>query len=232
MDLIPPNPMECPATPFDRQPTMPHSSEEPQIHPSVPGPRKPAAPALTPQASRSASTGPRSGPRPAPPRADRSRPGPSKPGQSRPAGSGQPSAAPKAPAANASGAGAPAARIQLVNSTDATAVDTADETVDKLLDDGRDPGEVLLLTTGEQHPWTRHELSFGEESYWQQLAEGSDVFAAHATVADRVQSRPVVVLAVNGGADEVITGALPTALGRATEELIVCGDPQRLRTLL
>lgn len=140
--------------------------------------------------------------------------------------------APKTSAPKASAESAPAARIQLVNSTDSTAVDAADETVDKLLDNGRDPGEVLLLTTGEQHPWTRHELSFGEESYWQQLAEGSDVFAAHATVVNHVQSRPVVVLAVNGGADDVITGALPTALGRATEELIVCGDPERLRTLL
>ena len=126
----------------------------------------------------------------------------------------------------------PTAQIQLVNTTDSAAVDTADETVDKLLDGGRSPADVLLLTTGEHHPWAQHELSFGEESYWQQLTESDDVFAAHATTAERVQSRPVVVLAVNGGDDGVITGALPVALGRAQEELIVCGDPQRLRSLL
>ncbi|MCK1798725.1 hypothetical protein MTQ01_22395 [Streptomyces sp. XM4193] len=231
---------------------MPLSSEEPQIHPSVPGPRQPAAPARTSQPTGvSGSAGPRPGPRPAPPRADRSRPGPSRPTTgARPAvGTAQTSERPGDLAAGPAsgprpGAGtatavrpdgaeaASTAKIELVDTTDAGAIDTADETVDRLLDLGRAPSDVLLLTTGDQHPWAQHELSFGADAYWRQQSEGDDVFAAHASHAAQAAARPVVILAVNGGSDAEVAGALPQALGRATDELIVCGDPARLRTLL
>lgn len=116
--------------------------------------------------------------------------------------------------------------------TDGTAVEAADETVDRLLEDGRSPAEVLLVTTGEQHPWAQHELTFGEDSYWRQLDDGQDVFCAHASALTRVPGRPVVVLAVNGGTDGTVAEALPGALERAGDRLIVCGDPKRLSALL
>ncbi|WP_308288894.1 hypothetical protein [Streptomyces humicola] len=122
-------------------------------------------------------------------------------------------------------------QIQLVPATDATAVTAADEAVDVLLDSGRAPSDILVLTTGDIHPWAQHELSFGEESYWRQQDEGSDVFYASAT-SGRVAKRPAVVLAVNGGTDEESARALPAAMGRAGALLVVCGDPERLRTLL
>lgn len=127
---------------------------------------------------------------------------------------------------------APAAEIELVPAADATAVDAADAAVDKLLDGGRAPGEVLVLTTGEQHPWAQHELSFGEDGYWRQLDDGDDVFSAHASALSRIPGRPVVVLAVNGGSDAEVAEALPAAMARAGAKLIVCGDPQRLSALL
>ncbi|MGP3977882.1 hypothetical protein ACTWQF_28470 [Streptomyces sp. 8N114] len=111
-------------------------------------------------------------------------------------------------------------------------MEVADETVDKLLDEGRAPGEILLLTTGGQHPWAEHELSFGEESYWRQLTDAEDVFCAHAAVVASTTQRPIVLLAVNGGTDPEAAAALPAALGKATEQLIVCGDPERVRALL
>ncbi|WP_308416754.1 hypothetical protein [Streptomyces sp. AJS327] len=128
--------------------------------------------------------------------------------------------------------GARTAQIQLVPATESTAVAAADEAVDALLDEGRAPGDILVLTTGEHHPWAQHELTFGEDAYWRQLAEESDVFCAHASAAQRASSRAVVVLAVNGGTDEEVTAALPGALGRAREQLTVCGDPTRLTQLL
>ncbi|MEU6175901.1 hypothetical protein ABZ832_28830, partial [Streptantibioticus parmotrematis] len=85
--------------------------------------------------------------------------------------------------------------------TDATAVSAADDAVDVLLDAGRPPADILVLTSGEPHPWAQHELSFGEDSYWRQQDEGDDVFYAQAT-AERVRKRLAVVLAVNGGTDE------------------------------
>jgi hypothetical protein len=104
--------------------------------------------------------------------------------------------------------------------------------VDLLLDSGRAPSDVLMITTGEQHPWAAHELSFGEASYWAQHDAGDDVFYTDATVASRAASRPVVVVAVNGGSDAVVATALPLALQRAGALLIVCGDPQQINAVL
>ncbi|MEK8145092.1 hypothetical protein NKH18_37835 [Streptomyces sp. M10(2022)] len=91
-----------------------------------------------------------------------------------------------------------AAQFQLIPASVEGALDAADEAVDLLLDSGRAPSDILVLTTGEQHPWAAHELSFGEAAYWAQQAAGDDVFFAHASAGDRVKSRPVVVVAVNG----------------------------------
>ena len=55
-----------------------------------------------------------------------------------------------------------------------------------------------MITTGEQHPWAAHELSFGEDSYWAQHDARDDVFYADASALGRAASRPVVVVAVNG----------------------------------
>jgi electron transfer flavoprotein alpha/beta subunit len=118
-----------------------------------------------------------------------------------------------------------------VPATDATAVSAADDAVDVLLDAGRSPADILVLTVGDAHPWEQHELSFGADAYWRQQDEGDDVFYATAT-AERAVKRPVVVLAVNGGSAEDSANALPAALARTGELLVVCGDPERLRTLL
>ncbi|MCM2578822.1 hypothetical protein [Streptomyces meridianus] len=200
---------------------MPLIPEEPEIHESVPGPRAPQA------AGRAASTPrPVPGPRPAGP----SRPG--RPGQSRAStatavrGSRESAKAakPAQPAASAS------PQVQLIPAPVAGAVDAAEEAVDLLLDSGRAPHDVLVLTTGDQHPWAAHELSFGGTSYWAQQDAREDVFYADAS-ADRLAPRPVVVLAVNGGTDEVIARALAGAMTRAGALLVVCGDPQHINTL-
>jgi hypothetical protein len=91
---------------------------------------------------------------------------------------------------------------------------------------------VLVITTGEPHPWAAHELSFGEDSYWAQHEAGDDVFYADAAAAQRLKARPVVVVAVNGGRDSVAVQVLPLALVRAGALLIVCGDPQRVNSVL
>ncbi|MEU1376690.1 hypothetical protein ABZ442_23945 [Streptomyces triculaminicus] len=180
---------------------MPLIPEEPQIHESVPGPRAVPAPGRTAPTPR-----PVPGPRPAP------RPGPG----------------PRGPVPAPPG---PAPQIQLIPASVDGALDAADEAVDLLLDTGRAPSEVLVLTTGDAHPWAAHELSFGEASYWAQHDAGDDVFYAAAD-ADRARPRPVVVVAVNGGTDAAVAGALPAAMSRAGALLIVCGDPQRVNTLL
>jgi hypothetical protein len=120
----------------------------------------------------------------------------------------------------------------LIPASASGALDAAEEAVDLLLDSGRAPGDILVITTGEQHPWAAHELSFGEAPYWAQHDAGDDVFYADAAVAGRAASRPVVVVAVNGGSDEAAATALPLAHQRAGALLIVCGDPQQINAVL
>ncbi|WP_234358795.1 hypothetical protein, partial [Streptomyces sp. NRRL B-24085] len=139
------------------------------------------------------------------------------------------------PAATSSPAPVPASaapQIQLIPASATGALDAAEEAVDLLLESGRAPGEVLVITTGDQHPWAAHELSFGEAAYWAQHDAGDDVFYADATAASRAVSRPVVVVAVNGGSAAAVAEALPLAHARAGALLIVCGDPQLINSVL
>ncbi|MFF8839901.1 hypothetical protein [Streptomyces sp. NPDC015130] len=206
---------------------MPLTPEEPQIHESAQGPRATAA------AGRPAST-----PRPVPgPRSAASpRPGRPVPGPARPA----PPAPRPQPGAGQSPATGPENRsdqrstpqLQVIPAPADGALDAAEEALDLLLESGRAPGEVLVLTTGDQHPWTAHELSFGEAAYWAQQDTGDDVFFADAAAVERAATRPVVIVAVNGGSDETAARALPLAMARAGVLLIVCGDPARVAALV
>ncbi|MEU9162410.1 hypothetical protein AB0D29_19310 [Streptomyces sp. NPDC048424] len=214
--------------------------EEPQIHESAQGPR------VTPAASRTAQT-PRPVPGPRPAAVPRpGRPGPSPAAASRTGGAPRPvppaQRAPQAasgpvPAAPAAAATAPSVsaavpQIQLIPASVEGALDAAEEAVDLLLDTGRAPGDILVLTTGDPHPWAAHELSFGEAAYWALHDAGDDVFYADAAQVQRAAGRPVVVFAVNGGAVESVAGALPVALTRAGALLIVCGDAQQINSVL
>ncbi|WSA79548.1 hypothetical protein OG930_30365 [Streptomyces sp. NBC_01799] len=202
---------------------MPLIPEEPQIHESAQGPR------VTPAAGRTAPTprpvpGPRSA---ATPRPGRPGPGPARPAP--PAQRPHPTAG-QSQAARSENRSVP--QIQLIPASAGGALDAADEAVDLLLDSGRAPGDILVFTTGEHHPWAAHELSFGEAAYWAQHEAGEDVFFAGAAGADRVQARPVVIVAVNGAADDAAARALLLAQKRAGALLVVCGDPQQINTVL
>ncbi|MFD9004625.1 hypothetical protein ACFV0T_27320 [Streptomyces sp. NPDC059582] len=204
---------------------MPLIPEEPQIHESVQGPRATSASGRIAPTPR-----PVPGPRPAAP----SRPG--RPGPLRPAppvqrtardvaGSKPEPSGPVTPAP--SDAATP--QLQLIPATVEGALEAADEAVDLLLDSGRVPGEILVITTGDPHPWAAHELSFGEASYWAQHDARDDVFYADAAIAGRAGSRPVVVVAVNATAAAT---ALSLAHAKAGALMIVCGDPQQINAVL
>ncbi|EYT83486.1 hypothetical protein ACFPC0_14720 [Streptomyces andamanensis] len=205
---------------------MPLIPEEPQIHESAQGPR------VTPATGRTAPTPrPVPGPRPAaPPRPGRPGPvRPAPPAQRTPRDTAATKPAPSGPAVPA----APAApQIQLIPASAEGALDAAEEAVDLLLESGRAPGEVLVITTGDPHPWATHELTFGETSYWAQHDAGDDVFYTDAAGTSRAASRAVVVVAVNGGTGDGVATALPLAHARAGALLIVCGDPQQINSVL
>src|SRR3954452_9318403 len=155
---------------------MPLIPEEPQIHESAQGPR------ATPASGRTASTPrPVPGPRPAAP----SRPGrpgplrPTPPVQRAPRDTAVVKPGPSGPAVPAATSAA-GPQIQLIPASAEGALDAAEEAVDLLLDSGRAPGDILVITTGDPHPWAAHELSFGEASYWAQHDARDDVFYADA----------------------------------------------------
>ncbi|MEU9233233.1 hypothetical protein [Streptomyces subrutilus] len=210
--------------------------EEPQIHESAQGPRVTPAPSRTAQTPRPVpgprpAAVPRPGrPGPAPAAASRAAaaPRPAPPAQRAPQAT--PGPVPAAPAAPSVSAAVP--QIQLIPASAEGALDAAEEAVDLLLDTGRAPGDILVLTTGDPHPWAAHELSFGEAAYWALHDAGDDVFYADAAQAQRAGGRPVVVFAVNGGAVDTVEGSLPVALTRAGALLIVCGDPQQINSVL
>ncbi|ARF64720.1 hypothetical protein B1H20_27495 [Streptomyces violaceoruber] len=203
---------------------MPLISEEPQIPESAQGPR------VTPATGRTAPT-PR--PVPGPRSAATPRPGRPGPGPARPAPPAQRAhPAPAAPARPQPTENRSAPQVQLIPAPAAGALDAAEEAVDLLLESGRAPGDILVLTTGEQHPWAVHELSFGEAAYWAQQDAGDDVFFADASAVDRAKPRPVVVVAANGDAGDTVARALPVARDRAAALLIVCGDPQTINSAL
>src|SRR5690606_21724346 len=151
----------APAVPtFDKNQLMPLIPEEPQIHESAQGPR------ATPASGRTAPTPrPVPGPRPAAPSRPGGRPGPLRPTPPAQRSSRHGAGAPKPgtkPGPTAQSPAAPAAatpQIQLIPASAEGALDAAEEAVDLLLDSGRAPGDVLVITTGEQHPWAAHELS-------------------------------------------------------------------------
>ncbi|WP_175411515.1 hypothetical protein [Streptomyces sp. TRM64462] len=217
---------------------MPLIPEEPQIHESAQGPR------ATPAAGRPAPTprpvpGPRSAasPRPGSPGPGPARPTPSAPRPQAAAGQ-QPKPQPQPQAQqsprqeNRSASERAQPQIQLIPAPAKGALDAAEEAIDLLLESGRAPGDILVFTTGEQHPWATHELSFGETSYWAQHDARDDVFFADAATVERASTRPVVVVALNGGDDATAVRALPAAMNRAGALLIVCGDPQRINAVL
>lgn len=206
---------------------MPVFPEEPEIHESIPGPGVPFPRESDAHAPRTPAVGSASpvpvkpstlavpGPRPGPPRAPR--PGP----PARPAQPPKPGPVPRR--------AAPA--VQVVPASVHDAVERADEAVDQLLESGRRPADILVLTTGEPHPWQQHELSFGEEGYWAQLAEGGDVFYADAAVT-RPLRREVVVLVVNDGTAGRVERAVRKAFEHTGALLVVCGEPELVAPLL
>ncbi|WP_436777185.1 hypothetical protein [Yinghuangia sp. YIM S09857] len=190
-----------------------------------PGPPRPSAPKPGPPRP-SAPAAAASVPAPAAPPAQAAPATPTTP----PAASAPAPAAPTVPAARQGGRPA-GPDIRLVPATPDTALDIADDSVDRLLDQGAAPDSILVLTTGDPHPWQQHEESFGAEQYWRQYTEGRDVFYARA-LNDRQLRRETVVLVVNGFADPArSTDALVSAIGAGTGAVIVCGDLDQVRAL-
>ena len=107
----------------------------------------------------------------------------------------------------------------------------ADDAVELLLDVGWHPGNIALLTTGSRHPEQvqRTELR-GQQGYWRTYWE-DDVFYGHVLGCKGLE-RPAVVLCVNESqARDRSREKLYVGMSRATDQLIVVGEHDRVRQI-
>jgi hypothetical protein len=126
------------------------------------------------------------------------------------------------------GHGAP---VRFIPCQSADAVAAADDVVDELLADGWKHEHVALLTTGSRHPVQVERQAHGQDEYWESYWAGDDVFYGHV-LGFKGLERPVVVLAVNGfgKGNERAREKLYVGLSRARDLLVVCGDPEVIRS--
>ena len=120
--------------------------------------------------------------------------------------------------------------VRFIPCTLDNAVATADDAIDALLDEGWQPADVALLTTGSRHDEQKQRVEhFGRDGYWESFWDDDQVF--YSTVLGfKGLERPAVVLAVNDSTNlDRDRERLYVGLSRARDLLVVCGDPDYIR---
>ncbi|HYO18342.1 MAG TPA: NERD domain-containing protein [Dermatophilaceae bacterium] len=116
--------------------------------------------------------------------------------------------------------------VEFVRCAPGDAVEIADEQVDRLLEAGWKSHEVMLLTTGKRHPV---QIERGSESdpasYWRSFWDEDDVFYGHVLGCKGLERRAVVLCINQDKASDRSRERLYVGLSRATDQLIVVGDP-------
>jgi hypothetical protein len=114
--------------------------------------------------------------------------------------------------------------VTYVEASAEDALDTADDQIDPLLDDGWRPEDVALLTTGARHPeQVSLQESEGQVGYWRTFWDKDCVFYGHVLGCKGLE-RKVVVLCVNERTPrERARERLYVGLSRATDKLVVVG---------
>ena len=116
--------------------------------------------------------------------------------------------------------------VQFVRCHAAEALETADEQVGRLIALGWKPHEVMLLTTGNSHPAQIERASNSDpERYWRSFWE-DDVFYGQVLGCKGLERRAVVLCVNEDTAADWSRERLYVGLSRATDQLIVVGDPR------
>jgi hypothetical protein len=122
--------------------------------------------------------------------------------------------------------------VRFVAATTEEAVAVADDQVDALLDEGWKPGGICLLTTGHRHPVQLERTDFHDhDGYWRTFFDDDDVFYGHVLGCKGLE-RAAVVLCVNeDGSRDRSRERLYVGMSRATDQLVVVGDPEVVRRI-
>lgn len=112
------------------------------------------------------------------------------------------------------------------------ALSTADDEVDRLLDEGWRPEHVCLLTTGNRHPVQLERTDFhGQNGYWRSFWDREEVFYGHVLGFKGLERRAVVLCVNEAGERDRARERLYVGMSRATDRLVVVGDPDVVRAI-
>jgi hypothetical protein len=127
----------------------------------------------------------------------------------------------------ARGGDGPAVRFVPASAEDA--LESADDAVDSLLEGGWEPRHVALLTTGHRHPVQVERTGFhDQEGYWRTYWD-DDVFYGHVLGCKGLERRAVVLCLNEDGSRDRARERLYVGMSRATDELVVVGEPETVR---
>lgn len=126
-------------------------------------------------------------------------------------------------------------QVTFIPSTLDDAVHDSDDQVDILLDEGWRPHDIALLTVGKRHPQhtelqEKHGYRGYWDTYWDQSAD-CDVFYGHVLGFKGMERRAVVLCVNDSGRGERGAERLYVGLSRATDRLVVVGDPEAIERL-
>lgn len=107
------------------------------------------------------------------------------------------------------------------------AVDVADDEVVRLLDEeGWEPGQVALITTGSRHSTqVMQQEQEGQQGYWATYFAGEEVFYGHVLGCKGLERSAVVLCLNEDGTRDRARERLYVGMSRATDLLVVVGDP-------
>lgn len=127
--------------------------------------------------------------------------------------------------------GGPGTDVRFVPCRTGEAIGTADDHVDLLLADGWQPQHVALLTMGSRHPaQVERQEADGHVGYWRSFWDDEDVFYGHVLGCKGLERRAVVLCVNTSNADRA-REMLYVGMSRATDELVVVGDPDFIREI-
>lgn len=119
----------------------------------------------------------------------------------------------------------------ILHETDSkSAISVAERVISNLITDGWNESDICLLTTGSRHEKQKQLVAGSSKlAYWDSFFELEGVFYGHVLGFKGLERR-VIVLAVNGWKHESAKkDMLYTAITRARDLLVICGDPEDLR---
>lgn len=119
--------------------------------------------------------------------------------------------------------------VRFVPCTFDDALDTGDDQVDRLLEEGWRPEDVALLTTGSRHPEQQARQEAGTAAYWDSFWDAEQVFYGHVLGFKGLERRAIVLVVNDRYALERAPERLYVGLSRARDQLVVCGDPAFIR---